>query len=365
MPDTINASNNRPQTRSQGGELNPGLQRSSARRGGGSGLRTSEFSAITPESAALHDQEQRRFGIGRYYDGPVDVYPGVRQPVLNPLDIPERSGAHRTNFLNETGYGSASEYVRQVVPKHYDPNNEFDGRYFDPESSSHKDGRIGYEILHANGHGQVGPISDDASNLFAGSYGANTEMMPFDRAASTAARSMGDDTISVQHRANTIPGTRFLHSMDMNFYLNDDPKPYYTRRVMGNRLGVNAAEYRRLQQEAKMLEDPANVRWLADQANGRAGKNKRLRSMVDDAAELVDPDVPAEQAADGGDIHDMLVDAAAVSDSVPTEGVESNTLGPFEPVAVEQPPPPPVTADVAPVEAATAVDPVVDPVVVE
>lgn len=107
------------------------------------------------------------------------------------------------------------------------------------------------EILHAQGYGQVGTVGDTrASNLGAGSFGANSQMIPYDDAVS------GHTRVQVTSHHHFYPGTQVLESTTQSFAhpsFQFGSNPFFSQSIAADRTPVTRDEYSGHEARARSL----------------------------------------------------------------------------------------------------------------
>jgi len=204
-------------------------------KGGGHGsmksLRTdtpNEFSSI---NTLQHVANQAIAKTGSFYEGPT-VNKGLGpQPVQT--SVPHREpNKHTSEFSKMTGgERSATQYEQKNGMAL--PNTK-------------------YNITHGFGHGEGGKITQSPQNLASASEGANTEMIPFDKAIS------GNPKVLVDTSFEMRPGTHKAEVINQAFYHKDHPgDPFHQRVIDANRSKPTSREYEGWEEQAKRFKpDP-------------------------------------------------------------------------------------------------------------
>lgn len=207
-----------------------------ARRSGGSmkSLRTIPNYDEAGLDSLAHAAMQALEGRGYFFEGPTQLRAVGRQPVKQRVPIRD-ANLHRKIFRRMTGgEPSASRYMAR-------------------EGLAADD--VKYEILHAKGVGEVGDAAQVAENLGAASEGANTEMIPFDKAIS------GNPDIRVASYFEMRPGTQRAERIHQVFFHKEDPSdPIFHRVIDGDRPKPTRDEYEALEADAARFKDPDVVR---------------------------------------------------------------------------------------------------------
>ncbi|MBN9685656.1 MULTISPECIES: hypothetical protein [unclassified Corallococcus] len=201
----------------------------SARTGDMSSLRTTQDTPEDGLNLLAHVGSQAKDKKGLFFEGPVERRGLGPQQVLT--SVPDRDKGEHTNvFRGMTGgEPSSTKYQKKIGTA---------------------DGDTPYEILHGMGHGEGGKQTQTPQNLASASHGANTAMIPADKAIS------GNPNILVDTRFNVRPGTQRAESVDQTFFHKDRPtEPIYQKRIDGDLPKVTTSQYKQLQQEAEYLKD--------------------------------------------------------------------------------------------------------------
>ncbi|WP_244226909.1 hypothetical protein [Corallococcus aberystwythensis] len=151
------------------------------------------------------------------------------QPVLT--SVPDRDKGEHTNVFRTMTGGEPSSTKYQ-------------------QSLGTADGNTPYEILHGMGHGEGGKKTQSAQNLASASHGANTAMIPADKAIS------GNPNILVDTGFNVRPGTHRAESVDQIFIHKDrHHEPIFQQRIDGDLPKVTTSQYKQLQKQTEFLKD--------------------------------------------------------------------------------------------------------------
>ncbi len=195
-------------------------------------LRTNEDDQLDSLKTLAHYSHQLSNQQGIYYDGPTEVRGLGPTPVL--VNVPYRDpNEHRTVFKQMSGFNSSTQYQESLGMRA--PNTD-------------------YEILHAMGHGEGGPITQAPNNLASASHGANTEMIPFDNAIS------GNPNVLVDTRFHVRSGTHRAERIEQSFSHIDFPNdPFHHRVIDGDRPPVTRSEYDQLVEESQRFTDPRDL----------------------------------------------------------------------------------------------------------
>ncbi|WP_244239105.1 hypothetical protein [Corallococcus carmarthensis] len=201
----------------------------SARTGDMSSLRTTKDSPEDGLNLLAHVSSQAHDKKGLFFEGSMERRGLGPQPVLTA--VPDRDkGEHTQVFRTMTGGEPSST------------------KYQEKLGTADKD--TPYEILHGMGHGEGGKKTQSAQNLASASHGANTAMIPADKAIS------GNPDILVDTRFNVRPGTHRAESVDQTFIHKDRPtEPIFQQRIDGDLPKVTTSQYKQLQQQAEFLKD--------------------------------------------------------------------------------------------------------------
>lgn len=216
----------------------PGLQSmedTHKARSGGSmkSLRTEPDSEWTPLNNLAHYASQAQQGKGLFYTGPTEQRGLGQQPVLT--NIPPRDKGEHTKIFGQMTGGEKSSTKYQQSLNTAEPNTK-------------------YNILHGFGHGEGGKQTQSAQNLASASEGANTEMIPYDKAIS------GNPNVLVGTSFNMRQGTHRAESINQSFAHKDFPdEPFFQRNIDGDRPKPTKSEYESWEMEAERFSDPANL----------------------------------------------------------------------------------------------------------
>ncbi|GAA0274320.1 hypothetical protein GCM10009127_13520 [Alteraurantiacibacter aestuarii] len=174
--------------------------------------------------------------LGRYYEGPTE-YSGLDPSPVKASVGHRDKNAHRKEFRRATGEASATRY--QQASGDYVPGTD-------------------YEILHAHGVGEVGKVSQQIVNLASASQGANSQMIPYDKAIS------GNPRIRVGSYFQKKKGTHQAVAIHQVYYheaMGD--QPIFHQQVEPHRPEMSREEYEyheaqaeRLKQHIRALEGP-------------------------------------------------------------------------------------------------------------
>jgi hypothetical protein len=201
-----------------------------ARTGDMSSLRTVKDGPEDRLNTLAHYGSQARDKKGLFYEGPTEKRGLGPQPVLT--SVPDRDKGEHTKVFKEMtgGEPSSTKYQQRLGTA---------------------DRGTDYEILHGMGHGEGGSKTQSRQNLASASHGANTAMIPADKAIS------GNPDIRVDTRFNVRPDTHRAESVDQRFFHKDRPgQPIYEKRIDGDMPRVTTSQYKQLQAEAEHLKDP-------------------------------------------------------------------------------------------------------------
>ncbi|WP_228564848.1 hypothetical protein [Myxococcus sp. AB036A] len=122
--------------------------------------------------------------------------------------------------------------------------------------------RTDYEILHGMGHGEGGKKTQSPNNLASASHGANTAMIPPDKAIS------GNPDVIVDTKFAMRPGTQRAEYVDQRFFHKDFPdQPFFQQRIDGDRPKVTQSEYKQLKEQVAPLSDAELLRGAAHLMN--------------------------------------------------------------------------------------------------
>jgi hypothetical protein len=201
-------------------------------RSGGSmaSLRTVPDDPWKPLNELAHYGYQASEGRGLFYTGPVDRRGLGPQQVQT--SIPSRNPSeHRTIFGQMTGgEPSSTQYQQQLGTAA-------------PETQ--------YEILHAMGHGEGGQMTQSPRNLASASRGANTIMIPYDKAIS------GNPNVLVDTSFDMRRGTERAERINQTFYHKDLPdETFFQQTIDGDLPDLTLQEYKEHEKTAKRFSDP-------------------------------------------------------------------------------------------------------------
>ncbi|QSQ23503.1 hypothetical protein JY651_00515 [Pyxidicoccus parkwayensis] len=202
----------------------------SARAGDMSSLRTVKDGPEDNLNMLAHVASQAKDKKGLFYEGPTEKRGLGPQPVLT--SVPDRDKSEHTKVFKEMTGGEPSSTKYQQGLGTADKGKD-------------------YEILHGMGHGEGGSKTQSRQNLASASHGANTAMIPADKAVN------GNPDIRVDTSFNVRPGTHRAESVDQRFVHKDRPgQPIYEKRIDGDLPRVTTSQYKQLQAEAEHLKDP-------------------------------------------------------------------------------------------------------------
>lgn len=176
----------------------------------------------------VHTGRQARARVGSFYEGPSEER-GLGQQQVQ-IHIPPRSSSeHTTIFSHMTGGERSSTSYQQSI------GTAVPG--------------IRYNILHGMGHGEGGAMTQSADNLASASEGANTEMIPFDKAIS------GNPDVIVDTSFRMRPGTQRAEEIRMNYFHKNHPEqPFFCRSIDGDRPKPARAEYTKWKRKAELYK---------------------------------------------------------------------------------------------------------------
>lgn len=206
-----------------------------SRGGSGGSMKSLRTQPDFPEAdlaLLAHVSSQASSGKGLFYAGPSEERGLGPTPVAT--SIPRRDpGEHRTIFSQMTGgEPSSTRYQEQLGTA-------------EPDTS--------YQILHGVGHGEGGRVTQDPQNLASASEGANTEMIPFDKAIS------GNPEVLVDTSFTMRAGTERAEVIHQRFAHQDFPSDYFHHRdIDADRPKPTRSEYEGLEAEASAFA-PANL----------------------------------------------------------------------------------------------------------
>lgn|GEM_PF-4036270 len=206
-------------------------------------LRTVKDSPTDNLNTLAHYASQESKQKGFNAPGPLDSRGLGPQAVL--ASVPERDkGEHTKVFSQMTGgETSSTKYQQQLGTA--EPNTR-------------------YEILHGMGHGEGGKKTQAPNNLASASHGANTAMIPPDKAISGNPDVIVDTTFAMR------PNTQRAEYVDQRFFHRDFPdQPFFHQRIDGDRPPVTASEYQRMKEQASQFSDPDTLRGAAHLMNLR------------------------------------------------------------------------------------------------
>jgi Domain of unknown function (DUF4157) len=204
-------------------------------RSGGSmkSLRTDADHDLASLNLLAHVGSQAASGKGLFYSGPTEQRGLGPTPVQS--SIPHRDpGEHRTIFSRMTGgEPSSTQYQQQLGTA-------------EPKTS--------YQILHGMGHGEGGKQTQDPLNLASASEGANTEMIPFDKAIS------GNPDVIVDTSFDMRPGTHRAERIRQRFSHRYHPyMPFHDRVIDADRPRPTRSEYEAWEEEASHFSNPKEL----------------------------------------------------------------------------------------------------------
>ncbi|RKI40351.1 hypothetical protein D7Y27_20535 [Corallococcus sp. AB004] len=217
----------------------------SARTGDMSSLRTTQDTPQDGLNLLAHVGSQAKDKKGLFYEGSVERRGLGPQQVLTA--VPDRDKGEHTNVFKGMTQGEPSSTKYQ-------------------KNLGTADGDTPYEILHGMGHGEGGKKTQSAQNLASASHGANTAMIPADKAIS------GNPDILVDTRFNVRPGTHRAESVDQTFFHKDRPtEPIFQQRIDGDLPKVTTSQYKQLQKDAEFLKDRERLSAAVDLLNFHDG----------------------------------------------------------------------------------------------
>jgi hypothetical protein len=224
-------------------------------RSGGSmkSLRTDADHDEADLGLLAHFGSQAASGKGVFYPGPVETRGLGPTPVQS--SVPHRDpGEHRTTFSHMTGgISSSTQYQQQLGTA-------------EPGTS--------YQILHGMGHGEGGKQTQSASNLASASEGANTEMIPFDKAIS------GNPDVIVDTSFDMRPGTQRAERIRQKFSHKYHPyMPFHDRVIDGDRPRPTRSEYEGWEKEASSYKDPKELGGLVTLAGWRQQRQQKMKQV--------------------------------------------------------------------------------------
>lgn len=215
----------------------PHQQMEDTHRGGSRGSMESLRTIPDNEWASLnnlaHFGSQAAQGKGIFYPGQTTQRGLGQQPVQT--TIPHRdSGEHATIFSGMTGgERSSTQYQRSLGTA--EPNTS-------------------YNILHGMGHGEGGKMTQSPQNLASASEGANTQMIPFDKAIS------GNPKVLVNTNFNLRPGTQRAESVHQSFSHVDYPhEPFFQQNIDGDLPKPTRGQYQQWKQQASRFSHPQTL----------------------------------------------------------------------------------------------------------
>ncbi len=220
----------------------------SARPANMEALRTVKDSPTDNLNMLAHYASQASNQKGIYASGPLDARGLGPQQVLT--SVPDRDKGEHTKVFGQMtgGEKSSTQYQKQLGTA-------------EPETK--------YEILHGMGHGEGGKKTQSPNNLASASHGANTAMIPPDKAISGNPDVLVDTTFAMK------PGTQRAEYVDQRFFHKDHPdQPFFSQRIDGDRPPVTTSEYKRLEQQASRFSDADTLRGAAHLMNfSKAARN--------------------------------------------------------------------------------------------
>ncbi len=182
--------------------------------------------------ALVHAARQAKEKQGVFFDGPTEVR-GLGRVRVKSRTAPRDPSAHRKHFRRMTGgEASATRYMESIDMKVEDQ----------------------YEILHGVGVGEAGSDAQDEDNLAAASHGANTFMIPFDKAIS------GNSEVLVDTSFKMRAGTHRAESVHMQYFHEDRPhEPFFEMTVDGDLPKLTRGQFEELEGRAAVFSDPATL----------------------------------------------------------------------------------------------------------
>jgi hypothetical protein len=205
--------------------LSQGNDNHSARRSGSmKSLRTVADHPNQNMDTLVHLSHQELAQKGLFYPYPLEQRGLGTQSVQT--SIPHRDpNAHRNIFSKMTGGESSSTKYQQSLGTAL-PNTS-------------------YQILHLMGHGEGGQKTQSANNLVSASEGANSEMIPFDKAFS------GDSDMENNTTGHVRPGTHRAEYINMSYaHRSFAETPIFTRKIDGDTPKQTRSQYEQLEAEA-------------------------------------------------------------------------------------------------------------------
>lgn len=180
-----------------------------------------------------HLATQQAAGKGLFYPGPVDIRGLGPRPVQT--SIPHRDPSEHASIFGRMTGGERSSTQYQASLGTAEP-------------------KTSYQILHGMGHGEGGKQTQSPHNLASASEGANTEMIPFDKAIS------GNPDVLVDTHFRMRPGTHRAESVHQSFAHKDFPgDPFHSRDIDGDRPRPTRSEYEGWEKEASRFSDPKTL----------------------------------------------------------------------------------------------------------
>ncbi|MFP2961804.1 hypothetical protein ACLEPN_29400 [Myxococcus sp. 1LA] len=204
-------------------------------------LRTVKDSPLDNLNMLAHYASQASNQKGLFATGPLDSKGLGPQQVLT--SVPDRDkGEHTKVFGKMTGGETSSTKYQQKLGT--------------------AEPRTDYEILHGMGHGEGGKKTQSPNNLASASHGANTAMIPPDKAIS------GNPDVMVDTKFAMRPGTQRAEYVDQRFFHKDFPdQPFFQQRIDGDRPKVTQSEYNKLKEQSAQFSDPDTLRGAAHLMN--------------------------------------------------------------------------------------------------
>lgn len=184
-----------------------------------------------------HFAHQQANGAGLFYAESLE--PRGLGPQRVRTSIPYRDpNEHRKIFSKMTGGESSSTRYQQALGTAHPGMN--------------------YQILHMLGHGEGGRQTQSPANLVSASEGANSAMIPFDKAFS------GDDDWVNDTVGWVQPGTHRAEYIDQRYFHQAFPDmPIFSQRIDGDTPKQTRSQYEQLEAEAAGYRGDKDERFAA------------------------------------------------------------------------------------------------------
>jgi|GEM_PF-3624580 len=254
-----------------------------ARKGGSmKSLRTVSDTDDAPQNLLKHYASQLggagQPSRGLFHTGPLEVRGLGRKKVKARISDRDK-GLHTQKFRAMTGGESSSTQYQVALGT--------------------AQAETSYQILHGMGHGEGGGDTQVPDNLASASSGANTEMIPPDKAIS------GNSEVSVDTRFSVRAGTHRAERISMQYYHDRDPAvPFYSNTIDGDRPEMTRSEYDQDEHEVAWMGDAAGLSTAVQQRRAnREGMHRELLAhpRFNPVAAAAAANHPASRPPDKGD----------------------------------------------------------------